>query len=53
MNSGGAFAGIVGLGALVIYLAMLATAVKSTNTSKIAGALGTDFDGAISVAEAG
>jgi hypothetical protein len=53
MGNGGAIAGVIGLGALVIYLAMLATAVKSSNTSKIASALGTDFDGSISTAEAG
>jgi hypothetical protein len=53
MGNSGAIAGLIGLGALVIYLAMFATAVKSQDTSKIASALGTDFDGSISVAEAG
>ena len=44
---------IADIAMLIVYLAMFAVAVKSANTSKIASALGTDFDGSISVAEAG
>lgn len=44
---------VLGVAALIIYLAMLAVLVKSGNTSKIASSLGQDFNGSLQVAEAG
>lgn len=44
---------VLGVAALIIYLAMLGVLVKSNNTSKIASTLGSNFSGALQVAEAG
>lgn len=44
---------VANIALLIIYLAMLAVVVKSSNTSKIASSLGTAFDGSIAVAEQG
>lgn len=44
---------IADIAVLIVYLAMFAVAIKSANTSKIASSLGTDFNGAIAVAEHG
>ena len=45
--------GAVEVAVLIVYLAMLAVAVKSANTSKIVSSLGTDFNGSLQVAEHG
>ena len=44
---------VIGVIALVVYLAMLATLVKSQNTSKISSSLWTGFDGSLKAAEGG
>ena len=44
--------GAVEVAILIVYLAMLAVAVKSANTSKIVSSLGTDFNGSLQVAVA-
>ena len=45
--------GAVEVGVLIVYLAMLAVAVKSANTSKIVSSLGTAFNGSLQVASHG
>jgi len=44
---------VVGVAALIIYLAMLAVFVKSQNSSKIVQSLGSAFNGSLQVASHG
>jgi hypothetical protein len=45
--------GVVEVTVLIVYLAMVAVAVKSANTSKIIGSLGSTLNGSLQVAEHG
>jgi hypothetical protein len=45
--------GVVEVGVLIVYLAMLAVAIKSPNTSKIVSSLGSVYTGSLQVASAG
>ena len=44
---------VLDIAVLIVYVAIIAVLVKSSNTAKIASSLGTDFDGSLSTAEAG
>lgn len=44
---------VAGLLALIVYLGMLGVLVRSSNTSKIVGSLGSFFNGSLQTAEAG